>query len=81
MDNNEALQAIRQNIRDEKNDIAAMGYSFFTVQFADGEYRVAVCDYSEAWLYSYTHLGALAVAFVVYSCIAIGFTRRLFPGR
>ena len=24
MDNNEALQAIRQNIRDEKNDIAAI---------------------------------------------------------
>ena len=60
-----------------QSDIADMGYSFFPVQFADGEYRVAVCDYSEAWLYSYTHLGALAVAFVVYSCIAIGFTRRL----
>ena len=60
-----------------QSDIADMGYSFFTVQFADGEYRVAVCDYSEAWLYSYAHLGALVLAFVVYSCIAIGFTRRL----
>ena len=60
-----------------QSDIADLGYSFFTLQFADGEYRVAVCDYSEAWLYSYAHLGALVLAFVVYSCIAIGFTRRL----
>ena len=54
-----------------------MGYSFFTVQFADGEYRVAVCDYSEAWLYSYVSFGALVLGFVIYSFIAFGFTRRL----
>ena len=60
-----------------QSDIADMGYSFFTLQFADGECRVAVCDYSEAWLYSYVRFGALVVGFVVYSCIAIGFTRRL----
>ena len=60
-----------------QSDIADMGYSFFPVQFADGECRVAVCDYSEAWLYSYVRFGALVVGFVVYSCIAIGFTRRL----
>lgn len=60
-----------------QSDILDMGYSFFTLQFADGDYRVAVCDYSEAWLYSYVHLGALVLGFVVYSCIAIGFTRRL----
>lgn len=53
-----------------QSDIADLGYSFFTLQFADGEYRVAVCDYSEAWLYSY-------VSFVIYSFIAFGFTRRL----
>ena len=60
-----------------QSDIADMGYSFFTLQFADGECRVAVCDYSEAWLYSYVRFGALVVGFVVYSFIAIGFTRRL----
>lgn len=60
-----------------QSDIADMGYSFFTLQFADGEYRVAVCDYSEAWLYSYVRFGALVLGFVVYSFIAIGFTRRL----
>lgn len=60
-----------------QSDIADMGYSFFTLQFADGECRVAVCDYSEAWLYSYVRFGALVVGFVVYSCIAIGFTRRV----
>ena len=27
-----------------QSDIADLGYSFFTLQFADGEYRVAVCD-------------------------------------
>lgn len=42
-----------------QSDIADLGYSFFTLQFADGEYRVAVCDYSEAWLYSYVRFGAL----------------------
>lgn len=42
-----------------QSDIADLGYSFFTLQFADGEYRVAVCDYSEAWLYSYVSFGAL----------------------
>ncbi len=45
-----------------QSDIADLGYSFFTVQFADGEYRVAVCDYSEAWLYSYVSFGALVLA-------------------
>ena len=30
-----------------QSDIADMGYSFFTLQFADGECRVAVCDYSD----------------------------------
>ena len=45
-----------------QSDIADMGYSFFTLQFADGECRVAVCDYSEAWLYSYVRFGALVVA-------------------
>ena len=60
-----------------QSDIADLGYSFFTVQFADGEYRVAVCDYSEAWLYSYVSFGALVLGFVIYSFIAFGFTRRL----
>lgn len=60
-----------------QSDIADMGYSFFTLQFADGECRVAVCDYSEAWLYSYVRFGALVLGFVVYSFIAFGFTRRL----
>lgn len=60
-----------------QSDIADMGYSFFTLQFADGECRVAVCDYSEAWLYSYVSFGALVLGFVVYSFIAFGFTRRL----
>lgn len=54
-----------------QSDIADMGYSFFTLQFADGEYRVAVCDYSEAWLYSYVRFGALVLGFVVYSFIAV----------
>ena len=44
-----------------QSDIADLGYSFFTLQFADGEYRVAVCDYSEAWLYSYVRFGALVL--------------------
>lgn len=60
-----------------QSDIADMGYSFFTLQFADGECRVAVCDYSEAWLYSYVRFGALVLGFVIYSFIAFGFTRRL----
>ena len=30
-----------------QNDLATLGYSFYTVQFADGAYRVALCDYSE----------------------------------
>ena len=60
-----------------QSDIADLGYSFFTLQFADGEYRVAVCDYSEAWLYSYVRFGALVLGFVIYSFIAFGFTRRL----
>lgn len=60
-----------------QSDIADLGYSFFTLQFADGEYRVAVCDYSEAWLYSYVSFGALVLGFVIYSFIAFGFTRRL----
>lgn len=60
-----------------QSDIVDMGYSFYPMQFADGEYRVAVSDYSEAWLYSYAQFGALALAFVVYSSIALGFTRRL----
>ena len=50
-----------------QSDIADLGYSFFTVQFADGEYRVAVCDYSEAWLYSYVSFGALVLGFVICS--------------
>ena len=60
-----------------QSDITDMGYSFYPIQFADGEYRVAVCDYSEEWLYSYVQFGALGLAFLIYSCIAIGFTRRL----
>jgi len=36
-----------------------------------------VCDYSEAWLYSYVRFGALVLGFVIYSFIAFGFTRRL----
>ena len=60
-----------------QNDLAALGYSFYTLQFADGECRVAMCDYSESRLFGYTQFGALVVGFVVYSCIAIGFTRRL----
>lgn len=60
-----------------QSDIADLGYSFFTLQFADGEYRVAVRDYSEAWLYSYVRFGALVLGFVIYSFIAFGFTRRL----
>ena len=44
-----------------QSDIADLGYSFFTLQFADGECRVAVCDYSEAWLYSYVSFGALVL--------------------
>lgn len=60
-----------------QSDIADLGYSFFTLQFADGEYRVAVCDYSEAWLYSYVSFGALVLGLVIYSFIAFGFTRRL----
>ena len=48
-----------------QSDIADLGYSFFTLQFADGEYRVAVCDYSEAWLYSYVSFGALVLGFVI----------------
>lgn len=60
-----------------QSDIADLGYSFFTLQFADGEYRVAVCDYSEAWLYSYVSFGALVLGFVIYSFIAFGFTRRV----
>ena len=55
-----------------QNDLAVLGYSFYTVQFADGAYRVAVCDYSES-----RQIGALVLAFVAYSCIAFGFTRRL----
>ena len=60
-----------------QNDLAALGCSFYTLQFADGECRVAMCDYSESRLFGYTQFGALVVGFVVYSCIAIGFTRRL----
>lgn len=60
-----------------QSDITDMGYSFYPIQFADGEYRVAVCDYSEEWLYSYVQFGALGLAFLIYSFIAIGFTRRL----
>ena len=60
-----------------QNDLAALGYSFYTLQFADGECRIAMCDYSESRLFGYTQFGALVVGFVVYSCIAIGFTRRL----
>lgn len=61
-----------------QNDLATLGYSFYSMQFADGEYRVAVCDYSESRLFGYAQIGALVVAFAVYSCcIAFGFTRRL----
>ena len=60
-----------------QNDLATLGYSFYTVQFADGAYRVAVCDYSESRLFGYAQVGALVLAFVAYSCIAFGFTRRL----
>ena len=60
-----------------QNDLATLGYSFYTVQFADGAYRVAVCDYSESRLFGYAQIGALVLAFVAYSCIAFGFTRRL----
>ena len=60
-----------------QNDLASLGYSFYSMQFADGEYRVAVCDYSESRLFGYTQIGALVVAFAVYSCIAFGFTRWL----
>lgn len=60
-----------------QNDLAALGYSFYTVQFADGAYRVALCDYSESRLFGYAQIGALVLAFVAYSCIALGFTRRL----
>lgn len=60
-----------------QNDLASLGYSFYSMQFADGEYRVAVCDYSESRLFGYAQIGALVVAFAVYSCIAFGFTRRL----
>ncbi len=59
-----------------QNDISNLGYSFCLLQFADGECRVAVCDYSEQWLYGYVQLGALALAFLIYSCISIGFARR-----
>lgn len=60
-----------------QNDLAALGYSFYTMQFTDGECRVAMCDYSESRLFGYAQFGALVLAFVVYSCIAFGFTRRL----
>lgn len=60
-----------------QNDLAALGYSFYTVQFADGAYRVALCDYSESRLFGYAQIGALVLAFVAYSCIAFVFTRRL----
>ena len=60
-----------------QNDLATLGYSFYTVQFADGAYRVALCDYSESRLFGYAQIGALVLAFVAYSCIAFGFTRRL----
>ena len=60
-----------------QNDLAALGYSFYTVQFADGAYRVALCDYSESRLFGYAQIGALVLAFVAYLCIAFGFTRRL----
>lgn len=60
-----------------QNDLATLGYSFYTVQFADGAYRVAVCDYSESRLFGYAQIGALVLAFVAYSCIAFSFTRRL----
>lgn len=60
-----------------QNDLATLGYSFYTVQFADGAYRVVVCDYSESRLFGYAQIGALVLAFVAYSCIAFGFTRRL----
>lgn len=60
-----------------QNDLAALGYSFYTVQFADGAYRVALCDYSESRLFGYAQIGALVLAFVAYSCIAFSFTRRL----
>lgn len=60
-----------------QNDLAAIGYSFYPMQFADGEYRVAVSDYSESRLFGYAQIGALVVAFAAYSCIAFGFTRWL----
>ena len=60
-----------------QNDLASLGYSFYSMQFADGEYRVAVCDYSESRLFGYAQIGALVVAFAAYSCIAFGFTRWL----
>ena len=60
-----------------QNDLATLGYSFYTMQFADGAYRVAVCDYSESRLFGYAQVGALVLAFVAYSCIAFSFTRRL----
>ena len=60
-----------------QNDLATLGYSFYTVQFADGAYRVALCDYSESRLFGYAQVGALVLAFVAYSCIAFSFTRRL----
>lgn len=60
-----------------QNDLATLGYSFYTVQFADGAYRVALCDYSESRLFGYAQIGALVLAFVAYSCIAFSFTRRL----
>ena len=50
-----------------QNDLAALGYSFYTVQFADGAYRVALCDYSESRLFGYAQIGALVLAFVAYS--------------
>ena len=60
-----------------QNDLATLGYSFYTVQFADGAYRVALCDYSESRLFGYAQVGALVLAFVACSCIAFSFTRRL----
>lgn len=60
-----------------QNDLASLGYSFYSMQFADGEYRVAVCDYSESRLFGYAQIGALVVVFAAYSCIAFGFTRWL----
>lgn len=61
----------------QQSDMTDLGYSFYPMQFADGEYRVAVCDYSEEWLYSYVQIGALVLSFLIYSFLAIGFTRWL----